>query len=103
MVTQITTVEQFDQAIKAEKLVVVDFYSLTCGPCKMIAPIVEKFAAQYTEADFYKVDCDELGAAAQSNNISALPTFVFFKGGKEITRVIGANPSGVKSTIAANL
>ncbi|SSD61107.1 probable Thioredoxin-2 [Saccharomycodes ludwigii] len=103
MVSAISSAEQFSKAINADKLVVVDFFATWCGPCKMIAPMIEKFAQEYTQADFYKVDVDELADVAAKAEVSAMPTFVFYKNGKEVTRVVGANPAAVKSTVASNI
>ncbi|CEP22639.1 TRX1 [Cyberlindnera jadinii] len=103
MVTQITTADQFNEAIKSSKLVVVDFYATWCGPCKMIAPLVERFANEYTDAEFYKVDVDELGQVAQQQEVSAMPTILFFKNGQVIDKIVGANPNALKQKIAANI
>ena len=97
MVTQFKTASEFDSAIAQDKLVVVDFYATWCGPCKMIAPMIEKFSEQYPQADFYKLDVDELGDVAQKNEVSAMPTLL-----KEVAKVVGANPAAIKQAIAAN-
>ncbi|CCD24546.1 thioredoxin TRX2 NDAI_0D02320 [Naumovozyma dairenensis CBS 421] len=102
MVSQIKSADEFEKAINQDKLVVVDFFAVWCGPCKMIAPMIEKFAEQYPQADFVKLDVDELSEVAQKNEVSSMPTLVFFKNGKEITRVIGANPAAIKQAIASN-
>ena len=65
-----------------------------CGPCKMISPLFEKFAAE-APADkiaFYKVDVDEQEQISQEVGIKAMPTFVFFKKGEKVTEVVGAVP-----------
>ncbi|AJV72094.1 Trx1p [Saccharomyces cerevisiae YJM189] len=102
MVSQFKTASEFDSAIAQDKLVVVDFYATWCGPCKMIAPMIEKFSEQYPQADFYKLDVDELGDVAQKNEVSAMPTLLLFKNGKEVAKVVGANPAAIKQAIAAN-
>ncbi|SCU79187.1 LAFA_0B01354g1_1 [Lachancea sp. 'fantastica'] len=102
MVTQIANVADFDKAIQADKLVVVDFFATWCGPCKMIAPMLEKFAAEYSSADFYKLDVDEVPEAAQKNEVSAMPTIVLFKKGAIVDKVVGANPALIKQKIAAH-
>lgn len=103
MVKQITSSAEFDSAIAADKLVVVDFFAVWCGPCKLIAPMVDKFEQQYENAAFYKVDVDELSDVAQKNEISSMPTLLFFKSGKQVAKVVGANPAAIKQTIAANV
>ena len=69
----------------------------------MIAPMIEKFAAEYSTADFYKLDVDELPEVAQKNEFSAMPTLVWFKNGKEVAKVVGANPAAIKQAIANNV
>lgn len=104
MVNQIATAEDFNKAINSSKLVVVDFFAVWCGPCKMIAPLLERFANDYAEgAEFYKVDVDELSAIAQEQEVTAMPTIVFYKDGKVVDKVIGANPNAIKQKITANL
>lgn len=103
MVTVITTEAQFKEAIAQDKLVVVDFFATWCGPCKMIAPLLEKFADQHKEAAFYKLDVDELGSVAQEQEVSSMPTIIFYKNGSVVDKVIGANPNAIKQKITANL
>lgn len=99
MVQVIKSEEEFKTAISAANLVVVDFYAVWCGPCKMIAPMLEKFSKDYTNVDFLKVDVDELPSVAQSNDVSSMPTLLFFKSGELVGKVIGANPAAIKQTI----
>ncbi|KAG0665259.1 Cytoplasmic thioredoxin isoenzyme 2 [Monosporozyma unispora] len=105
MVTPITSAAEFDSSISnTDKLVVVDFFATWCGPCKMIAPMVDKFSQQYeAEATFLKVDVDQLPELAQKYEISAMPTLVFIKNGKEIAKVVGANMAAVKKNIVDNI
>lgn len=103
MVAAITSASDFDKAIAVDKLVVVDFFAVWCGPCKMISPMVDKFSTEYTQADFYKVDVDELPEVAKKNEVSSMPTFILFKGGKPVAKVVGANPAAVKQAIASNV
>jgi thioredoxin 1 len=104
MVNQITTVEQFQTAISSSKLVVVDFFAVWCGPCKMIAPLLERFSNEYAETtEFYKLDVDELSSVAQEQEVTAMPTIIFYRDGKVVDKVIGANPNAIKQKITANL
>lgn len=104
-VTELKTLEDFETALNsnAGKLIVVDFFATWCGPCKMVSPMIEKFSTEYSQAVFLKIDVDIVPAAAQKNDVTAMPTFVFYKDGAEISRVVGANPAGVKQTITANI
>ncbi|CDO94807.1 unnamed protein product [Kluyveromyces dobzhanskii CBS 2104] len=104
MVAQITSAADFEKALTDDKLVIVDFFATWCGPCKMIAPMLEKFATQYEgKATFLKVDVDEVADVAKKNDVSVMPTLVFFKGGKEVTRVMGADLAAIKKNIAENV
>lgn len=105
MVAQVSSVSEFDATLSGtDKLVVVDFFATWCGPCKMIAPMIDKFAEQYAEqVTFLKVDVDQVPDLAQKYGVSAMPTLVFFKNGNELTRVVGANMAAVKQNIVANI
>ncbi|VEU23010.1 DEKNAAC104248 [Brettanomyces naardenensis] len=99
-ITPITSEAQFKEVVSASNLVVVDFFATWCGPCKMLAPMLEKFAQEYTTAKFYNVDVDQLPNVAASNDVSSMPTLLFFKGGELVGKVIGANPGAVKANLA---
>ena len=62
-----------------DKLVVIDFFAVWCGPCKMIAPKIEEMSAAMKNVVFLKVDVDEAEDVAAEYEISAMPTFVFMK------------------------
>ena len=66
----------------ADLVVVVDFFATWCGPCKMLAPVLEKAADELTNVPFYKVDIDEEMELANQYKIMTVPTLLFFKGGK---------------------
>lgn len=102
MVSTITSKQEFTDALTHDGLVVVDFFATWCGPCKMIAPLLDKFSAEYSQAKFIKVDVDEFGEIAQEYEVSSMPTVLFFKGGQVINKVIGANPAALKQAISAN-
>lgn len=99
-ITIISSEAEFKQVTSQSNLVVVDFFATWCGPCKMLAPMLEKFAAEYTTASFYKVDVDALPAVAAANDVASMPTILFFKAGQLVGRVIGANPAAVKQNLA---
>mmetsp|Transcript_20235 Transcript_20235/g.58526 ORF Transcript_20235/g.58526 Transcript_20235/m.58526 type:complete len:174 (-) Transcript_20235:100-621(-) len=84
------------------KLVVIDFSATWCGPCKMIAPIFHELsdsAGLKDNAVFLKVDVDENPDTAAKYSVSAMPTFVFIKGGEVVDRLMGANPARLKEMI----
>jgi len=71
--------------------VLVDFYADWCGPCKMIAPVLERLAAEYTNARIVKVNIDEAGQLAKEQRVMSIPTLVLFRDGKEAGRLIGVH------------
>lgn len=70
-------------------LTLVDFWATWCGPCRMIAPIVEQLAAETEGVTFAKVNVDENGDVAVGLGIQAIPTLILFKNGQAVDRVVG--------------
>jgi len=84
---------------KHDGLAVVDFWATWCGPCRMIAPIVEQLAVDYAgKAKVLKLDVDTNQRTAMKFNIRSIPQILFFKNGKVVDTVIGAVP---RSTLEA--
>lgn len=98
-ITKLASMAEFESSIKAPCLSVVDFYATWCGPCKAMAPHLSKLVQEYPDVDFYKVDVDESPEIAQHCGVSAMPTFVYAKGGKLLGKVVGANPNGIEQGI----
>jgi thioredoxin 1 len=84
----------FEQAIlKAELPAMVDFWAPWCGPCRMIAPFVEELAKEYAgRVIVAKLNTDEHQEWAGRLGIRGIPTVIFFRGGVEVERIIGAQP-----------
>merc|ERR1711874_452667 len=88
MVKIVESQADFDAAINGNTLVCVDFFATWCGPCKMIAPKLEAMSKEFEgKVIFLKVDVDELEDLAASQEVKAMPTFSFFKGGKNLIRL----------------
>lgn len=82
-----------EEALKSDIPVVVDFYADWCGPCKMVAPIVEELATQFEgKVKIGKVNTDENRAVASKFNIMSIPTILFIKDGQVIDTSVGALP-----------
>ncbi len=86
--------KNFDaEVIKSEIPVMVDFSAEWCGPCRMLAPIIEELAKEYAgRVKICACDTDQANKAAMSYRITAVPSVITFKGGKEIGRVTGYKP-----------
>ncbi len=81
------------EVLQNERPVVVDFWAAWCGPCKMVAPEMEKIAAKYEGAiDVVKVDVDANPGLSRAFNIMSIPTIAFFQPGKQPMGVVGFRP-----------
>ncbi|EPX72983.1 cytosolic thioredoxin Trx1 [Schizosaccharomyces octosporus yFS286] len=103
MVNQVSKTEDFKAVIAQNKLVVVDFFATWCGPCKAISPKVDQFSKTYSDAEFIKVDVDELSEIAAEAGVHAMPSFFLYKNGQKIAEVVGANPAKLEAAIKENL
>ena len=92
--TVAVTDSTFEQEIeKHDGLAVVDFWATWCGPCRMIAPILDQLASQYQgKAKVAKLDVDSNQRTAARFNVRSIPTILFFKNGQLVDQVIGAVP-----------
>ncbi len=93
-------IRTFGDTVKTSPVVVVDFYADWCGPCKIIAPIMEKLATEFDgKAKFTKVDVDHNPTIADQFGIMSIPTLIVFKNGKPAERFVGAAPAEHYRTI----
>ncbi|XP_071954358.1 thioredoxin-like [Antedon mediterranea] len=99
-VKKVANKKEFDAEIAgASGLVVVDFFATWCGPCRAISPKVESMAAEFTTVLFLKVDVDENSDTAEAEEISAMPTFKFYKNGAKVDELTGANEAKLRGLI----
>ena len=85
------TSERFEEEVlKSEKTVLIDFYADWCGPCKMMAPVVERIASENTDLKVVKVNIDNEEELAIKYMVMSIPTFIVIKNGEEVNRIVGA-------------
>ena len=86
----IMTNEEFDEIIGSKDICVVDFSASWCGPCRMMAPVLEDVSEKYKgKYFFYQIDIDSAEELAEKFNITAVPTIIVLKKGKEVDRTSG--------------
>ncbi|MBI1821606.1 MAG: thioredoxin [Nitrospirae bacterium] len=79
------------EVLKTNGLVMVDFWAVWCGPCKMVAPIIDELATEYIgKLKVFKLNTDENQDVAGRYQIMGIPTLLFFKEGKVIEKLVGA-------------
>lgn len=85
--------DNFDsEVLKSEKKVLVDFNATWCGPCKMLAPVIEEISDEVNDVKFVSVDVDDEEELAEEYGVSTIPCLVLFDNGKEVSRNIGFMP-----------
>jgi thioredoxin 1 len=92
--TQAVTDANFEQEVEqANGLTVVDFWATWCGPCRMIAPILDQLAQEYAgKVKVAKLDVDQNIRTASRFNVRSIPMLLFFKDGKVVDQIVGAVP-----------
>ena len=92
MTEQISSAEWQAKVLDSDKPVLVDFFATWCGPCKMMAPVIDEVAAEKADASVYKIDIDENPDIAQKYGVMSIPTFIVFKNGEPAGKTLGAQP-----------
>ena len=83
------------EVLESDKTVLVDFWAEWCGPCKMVAPVLEEIAAEHAESlTIAKLNIDENPQIARYYQVMSIPTMTVFQGGKPVKSIIGAKPKG---------
>ncbi len=92
--TTTVTDASFDvDVLKSDKTVLVDFWAVWCGPCRMVAPILDEIAAEHTDSiTVAKLNVDENPITASEYGITSIPTLNVYKGGELVKQIIGAKP-----------
>jgi thioredoxin 1 len=98
---QVTDSSFADDVLTSDKPVLVDFWATWCGPCKMVAPVLEEIAAENREKlTVAKLDVDENPNAARDYQVMSIPTLILFKDGKPVKKIVGARS---KTALLADL
>lgn len=81
------------EVVNSDVPVLVDFWAPWCGPCRILAPVIEEIAQEYEgKVKVCKVNVDQEGELASMNAIVSIPTVILFKDGKQVGKLVGANP-----------
>lgn len=89
MLKHVSNEEFKKEVLENGKVVLVDFYASWCGPCKMLAPVLEKISTSRADFDIVKVNIDDSIGLATQYGIEVVPTMLVFKGGKPVDQLVG--------------
>jgi thioredoxin 1 len=96
MALQVSDTSFEQDVLQNDKLTIVDFWAEWCGPCKMMNPILDELTAEYSgKVTIAKMNVDDNQEIPMNFNIRGIPTFIMFKGGQEVGRIVGAQTKAV--------
>ena len=102
-IIEITSKNQFDEAIKSENLTIVDFWAVWCGPCRVLKPLLHKIAGEHSEIQLLTVDVDANQELAAEYDINSIPAVFMFKNGEIVDNFVGVMPENeILEKIEAN-
>ena len=84
--------QEFQELLSQNEVVFVDFFATWCGPCKMLAPIIEQLADKHPEVKVVKIDVDQETSLAMQYQVQSIPTLITFKNGQPTQRQLGFMP-----------
>ena len=84
--------DNFDEIVNTDKTVLLDFWAYWCGPCQMLAPIIDEIAEEHPEIVVGKINVDDSPALAQKYGIMSIPTLIVMKDGAPVKTLVGARP-----------
>jgi thioredoxin 1 len=91
--TVVTDASFADEVLMSDKPVLVDFWATWCGPCRMVAPVLEQIAAEHGDKiAVVKLDIDANPGTARDYQVMSIPTLILFKGGEPVKTIVGAKP-----------
>ncbi len=92
----VVTDETFnEEVLKSNTPTLVDFWAIWCGPCRMVAPVVDQIAREHTgKLRVMKLDVDDNQNTAMAYGVMSIPTLILFKDGKPVERIVGFRPKG---------
>ena len=85
-------VNNFDEVLRSEKPVLLDFYADWCGPCQMVSPLVDEIAAEHSEFTVGKINVDAQPELAAAFGVTSIPMLVVMKDGQVVSHAVGARP-----------
>ncbi len=104
MISNIYDANFMNEVLNEEKLVLVDFSAIWCGPCKMVAPILEEIAYENDNVKIVKIDVDASPFISRKYRINSIPNIKFFKNGRVVDEIVGFVPKReIEEVINRNL